>query len=80
MNKGIMGAIFLLISTMFYLVRYICASIGLSNSDRWDLEEFYVILKNVPNNLLIFSIISLLIGLIFIIWGFLDLRNREVRK
>lgn len=77
MNKGIMGAIFLLIATMFYSVRYICASIGLSNSDTWTLEEFNVILKNVPNNLLVFSIVFLLVGLIFIIWELWNLKNKN---
>lgn len=76
MNKGIMGSIFLLISTIFYSVRYISASIGLSNSGTWSIEEFSVFLKNVPINLLILSIIFLIMGLVFIIWSFLDLINK----
>ncbi|GIN66377.1 hypothetical protein J41TS2_17980 [Bacillus sonorensis] len=72
MIKSILGSVFLLISAMFYSTRYICASIGVSNSDTWSVEEFNVLLENVPNNLLILSIISLLIGLAFIVWGILD--------
>ncbi|GIN25546.1 hypothetical protein J31TS2_21260 [Bacillus licheniformis] len=72
MIKSILGSVFLLISAMFYSTRYICASIGVSNSDTWSVEEFNVLLENVPNNLLILSIISLLIGLVFIVWSILD--------
>lgn len=77
MIKSILGSIFLLISAVFYSTRYISASIGVSNSDTWSIEEFNVFLKNVPNNLLIFSIISLLIGLVFLVWGVLDLKNKD---
>ncbi|PCD82206.1 hypothetical protein CNQ87_16520 [Lysinibacillus fusiformis] len=78
MIKGIFGSIFLLISTMFYLTRYICASIGVSKSSTWSTEEFNVFLKNVPNNLLILSIIFLLIGLLFIVCGVVDhLKNKD---
>lgn len=77
MTKGIFGSIFLLISAMFYSTRYICASIGVSNSDVWSKEEFNVFLKNVPSNLLIFSIISLLAGLAFIVWDVLDQKNKK---
>lgn len=72
MIKSILGSVFLLISAIFYSTRYICASIGASNSDTWSVEEFNVLLENVPNNLLILSIISLLIGLVFIVWSILD--------
>lgn len=72
MIKSILGSVFLLISAIFYSTRYICASIGVSNSDTWSAEEFNVLLENVPNNLLILSVISLLIGLVFIVWSILD--------
>lgn len=32
------------ISAMFYSTRYICTSIGISNSDVWSKEEFNVFL------------------------------------
>lgn len=76
MAKSTYGSAFLLISAIFFSTRYICASIGLSNSRVWSLEEFSVSLKNVPNSLLVLSIISLFIGLVFIIWGFLERSKR----
>ncbi len=75
MNKSIFGSIFLLISALFYSTRYICASIGASNNGVWSIEEFNIFLKNVPTNLLILSIISLLIGLIFILWSVLEVKK-----
>lgn len=77
MIKGILGSTFFLISAIFYSTRYICAAIGASNSSTWSIKEFDVFLKNVPNNLLVFSIVSLLIGFAFILWSFLDLKNKS---
>ncbi len=58
MVKSFLGSIFVLISTILYLTRYICAAIGVSTGGTWSIEEFNVFLKNVPNNLLILSVIS----------------------
>jgi hypothetical protein len=77
MVKSIYGSIFLLISAILYSTRYICASIGTSGSDTWSTEEFNVFLKNVPNSLLILSIISLLIGIVFICWSVIDLKDKK---
>jgi len=77
MNKGSLGSVFLVISVVFYTTRYICAAIGLANNDTWSVEDFNVYLSNVPNNLLVLSIISLLIGLVFIVLSILDLKNKK---
>lgn len=77
MIKSIYGSIFLFIAAILYSTRYICASIGVSLSGTWSTEEFNVFLKNVPNNLLILSIISLLIGFVFIVWSVLNLKGKD---
>lgn len=50
--KALIGAIFILIASILYAGRYICAAIGASKSDTWCEKEFAVFLSIVPSNLL----------------------------
>ncbi len=75
-KSSIYSSIFLLISTLLFSTRYICAAIGASKDNTWSVDVFNVYLTNVPVILLILSVISLLIGLLFMAWSFIENKKK----
>ncbi|SDZ44520.1 hypothetical protein SAMN05421736_1137 [Evansella caseinilytica] len=71
-NKKIIGAIFLLISTILYSTKYITAAIAGANDATWGTKDFTRYLSYTPNALTVFIYLSLLIGVIYFVWGLLD--------
>ena len=69
MTKRSVGVIFCLISALLFSTRYISAAIFMSNISSWDSELFAAGLEYVGSPLLTFSIISLIVGVFYLIWG-----------
>ena len=69
MNKRGTGTIFCLIGSLLFATRYITAAIFMSNTASWDATLFEASLKYQGNGLLVFSIISLIIGILYLVWA-----------
>lgn len=75
MNKRGTGAIFCLIGGLLFAARYITAAIFMSNVSSWDRMLFAVGLEDQGHGLLIFSVISLIIGIIYLVWAEIEERK-----
>ena len=75
MNKRGTGAIFCLIASLLFAVRYITAAIFMSNVSSWDSMLFAAGLEHQGYGLLIFSVISLIIGVIYLVWAEVEERK-----
>lgn len=69
MGKRFVGAIFCLISAILFASRYVATALFLSSTTAYDKELFEAVLENVGDNLLWMSIISLIVGIIYLIWA-----------
>ena len=69
MNKRGAGAIFCLIAAILFSARYVSAAIFMSNVISWDASLFEAGLEYVGNPLLVGSIISLIIGVAYLLWA-----------
>lgn len=67
-NKGI-GAIFCLISSILISAKYISAAIFMANISNKDAYEFAAGLEYVGPFLTIASLISLIVGITFLVYG-----------
>lgn len=76
MNK-LIGCIFCFISAMLMATRYISAAIYESGSASWSNELFVLGLHYVGSPLRTASIVSLVVGILFLIYGlFQDIRKK----
>lgn len=66
-NKGI-GAVFCLISAILMSARYLAAAIFMNGVSSWNEELFTAGLEYVGSPLKIWSIISLIVGVCFIVY------------
>ena len=76
MNRRGTGAIFCLIGSLLFAARYITAAIFMSNVSSWDSLLFAAGLEYQGDGLLIFSVISLIIGAVYLVWAELEERKR----
>jgi hypothetical protein len=76
MSRRITGILFLAISACLYATRFITAAIWGSGFSTWSAENFINLLGYVDQGLTTWSIIALLMGLIYLIWGEVE----EIRR
>lgn len=69
MNKRAAGVVFVCVAAFLYASRYIAAAIYMSGTVSWDAELFSNGLEYVGSPLLILSIISLIIGCIYLFFA-----------
>ena len=69
MSKRGVGAMFCLVAAILFSARYIAAAIFMSNVSSWNRELFAEGLKYVGTPLLYISIISLIVGVGYLIWA-----------
>jgi len=67
MNRRGVGALFCLISALLFITRYVCAAIFASGVTSWDETMFSNMLQYVGQTLPVLSIISLIIGVLYLI-------------
>jgi len=67
-NKGV-GSIFCLISALLMCTRYLSVAIFMSGVPNWSSELFSAGLEYVGSPLKVASIISLVVGILFLIYG-----------
>ena len=69
MNKRAAGVVFICVAAFLYASRYIVAAIYMSGVLSWDAELFSNGLEYVGSSLLILSIISLVVGCIYLFFA-----------
>ena len=67
MNRRAAGAAFCAIAAFLLAVRYLCAAIYGSGMTMWDHQAFRSLLGDVGAPLLVFSILSLVVGIFYLI-------------
>ena len=77
-NKGV-GAVFCLIAAILAAARYITAAVFMSNVSSWSAELFQCGLDYVGFPLKILAIVSLIVGIVFLILGVCQDR-KEAKK
>ena len=75
-NKGV-GSIFCLIAALLMSARYLSAAIFLSGVSSWDAALFSSGLEYVGSPLKIMAIVSLGIGILFLIYGMYQDRKKD---
>ncbi len=75
MGKRWTGTVFCLTAVILFSARYITAAIFMSNITSWDSELFSAGLEYQGLGLLIAAIVSLIVGIIYIVWA-----EKEDRK
>ncbi|WLC86592.1 hypothetical protein KTC97_21490 (plasmid) [Clostridium estertheticum] len=75
MNRRCAGVVFCFISAFLFATRYISASIFGSSLAEKSKEIFNYMLKDTGNSLITLSIISLIVGIIYLV-----LAEREIKK
>jgi hypothetical protein len=76
-NKGT-GAVFCLIAAILAAARYIAAAVFMSNVTSWNAELFQCGLNYVGSPLKIMAVISLIVGIVFLVLGVCqDLRKTK---
>jgi len=78
MNMRGTGVIFILISAILFSTRYISAALFSTGISTWNMELFQSMLGYTGNMLLILSIISLVVGIIYLTLG--EFQNRLESK
>ena len=64
--------IFCLIAGLLYATKYLTAAIFMSGVNKWDESLFQSGLLCVGNGLSVFSLISLFIGIAYLVWAEID--------
>ncbi len=79
MSRRTTGTILLFISALLYATRYLSAAIFGSGVSSWSQELFQAMLINVGREPAVFSAISLIAGLAYLIWAELEARSQRKR-
>lgn len=74
-NKGI-GSIFCLIAALLTSARYLSAAIFMSGVSSWDSDLFSCGLEYIGSPLKTASIISLVVGILFLVYGI----SQDIKK
>ncbi len=69
MNKRGTGVLFCLIAAILFASRYIASAIFMSGVSSWNSELFHAGLQYVGSSLNNFSIISLTVGIVYLLWA-----------
>ena len=69
MSRRAAGTIFVSISAFLFGVKYLCASIFGSNVTSWNLGIYQAMLDSIGPKLSNFSVFSLIIGIIYLVWA-----------
>ena len=77
MNRRGTGVIFCLISALLFIAKYISAAIFGSGVASWDGDLFYAMLSYIGKRLSICSIIALLVGVAYLIWAEVEVKEKK---
>ena len=77
MNKRGTGAIFCLIAAILYAARYLAAAIFMTGISSWNSNLFENGLEYVGSSLLTLSVVSLIIGIAYLIWAEIEEQKKK---
>lgn len=77
MNKTNIGISFLLMATILYATQFICGAFGSIGALDWHKEAFTRYMSYVPEGLIIATIIALILGISFFVWGLIEAFQRK---
>ena len=69
MNRRGTGVVFCLIAALLFSARFISAAIWGSGVTTWSGEIFDAMYNNIGNRLTIASAISLIVGIVYLVWA-----------
>ena len=69
MSRRITGIAFIVISAFLYATRFVAAAAWGSGFSTWSAEHFRNLLGYVDQGLTTWSIVALVVGLIYLVWG-----------
>lgn len=69
MSRRTTGTFLLVIAAILYMSRYLTAAIFGSSTQGWNADFFNALLRYVGNNLVVWSLAALILGLIYMIWA-----------
>lgn len=69
MNRRAVGFGFVFTAALLYAVRFLSAAIYGSSQASWNADLFRGLLQYVDQGLTTFSIIALVLGVLYLIWG-----------
>ena len=72
MSRRITGTLLLFIAAILYATRYLTAAIFGSGMVGWSTENFQALLQYVGSDLVIWSLIALVFGIIYLLWAELE--------
>ncbi|MCR6098252.1 hypothetical protein HXA31_17400 [Salipaludibacillus agaradhaerens] len=77
MNKTIIGIAFLFMASILYATQFICGAFGAIGASEWHEEEFSRYMSYVPNGLIVATVIALVFGIAFFVWGIIESFQRK---
>lgn len=77
MNKQGLGGLFCLISAIVFTAWQLSAAIYMSNASSWSGELFKSGLEYTAGSMPTISVIALVVGVLFILWGEWESRSRK---
>lgn len=81
MNRRGTGVIFILIAALLYCAKYISAAIFGSGISSWSSDLYNAMLKYVGSSLNKWSILALIIGVLYLLWEELvELRKNNINN
>jgi hypothetical protein len=69
MSRRTTGISFIIISAFLYATRFVAAAIWGSGFSSWNTENFLALLGYVDQGLTTWSVVALVVGLIYLAWG-----------
>jgi hypothetical protein len=76
MSRRTTGVSFIAIATVLFITKFFAAAIWGGNFSTWSAENFAALLGYVDQGLTNLSIIALVIGLVYLVWGEVNERKR----
>jgi hypothetical protein len=78
MSRRTTGTMLLFTSALLYAIRYLAAAIFGSGMMGWNTENFQALLYYVGSDLVIWSVVALVFGIIYLLWA--ELEHTGFRK
>lgn len=75
MSRRTTGVSFIGFATLLYITRFLAAAIWGGNFSTWSTENFAALLSYVDQGLTNLSILALVVGIVYLVWGELKERN-----
>lgn len=75
MSRRTSGTLLIVVAAFLYSTRYLSAAVFGSSLTNWSAELFAAMLQYVGRELIIWSVVALVAGLVYLIWAEVDERR-----